>query len=477
MIKIDEIKKYISDDFNSKVKKRAKIATNYYEGHHDIMNSRLFYYNPDGELVEDTSRSNAKISHAFFTELVDQQVQYMLSGDTLITSDDQELNKELENYFGDEFKEQLSELLTNTIVGGSGYLYAYKTSQDRYAFQACDSLGVVEVRPEDTSDGVACVIYHVLDRIDKNGKKIKKIIVSDNVKSFFYRQVDDGAIMLDDTVQPNPRPLYLYNKPNEEGLYFRPLKGIPFYRLDNNKKRISGLESIKDLIDDYDIMACGLSNNIEDFDRPLYVVTGYEGTDLQQLQQNLKTTKVVGMDESGGGVDVKTVEIPYEARKIKLELDEKNIYRFGMGFNSNQLGDGNITNIVIKTRYTLLDLKCNKLEIRLKSFLRKIIELVIDEINEKNETDYKASEVKILSNREILTNALDNATIEKTDAERHKIEIDTILNLANVLDSETIIKRICTILDIDYNEVKDRLPVDELDDNSKAVNLLGELNE
>ena len=72
---------------------------------------------------------------------------------------------------------------------------------------------------------------------------------------------------------------------------------------------------------------------------------------------------------------------------------------------------------------------------------------------------------------------MDNATIEKTDAERHKIEIDTILNLANVLDSETVIKRICTILDIDYNEIKDRLPVDELDDNSKAVNLLGELNE
>lgn len=90
MIKIDEIKKYISDDFNSEVKRKARKAVGYYEGKHDIQRMRLFYYNADGELVEDTTRSNIKISHPFFTELVDQQVQYMLSGDSFIKSDDQD---------------------------------------------------------------------------------------------------------------------------------------------------------------------------------------------------------------------------------------------------------------------------------------------------------------------------------------------------------------------------------------------------
>ena len=476
MIKIDEIKKYISDDFNSEVKRKARKAVGYYEGKHDIQRMRLFYYNADGELVEDTTRSNIKISHPFFTELVDQQVQYMLSGDSFIKSDDQDLNKELTDYFGDEFKSELAELLTHTIVSGSSYFYAYKNSKDRLSFQACDSLGVVEVRPEYTSDGVECVIYHVLDRIDKNGKKIKKIIVSDNVKSYFYRQVDDGQITLDDTVNPNPRPLYMYKKSGDDGLYFRPLKDTPFYRLDNNKKRISGLAPIKDLIDDYDLIACGLSNNIEDFDRPILAVTGYDGTDLGELQQNLKTTKVVGVGE-GGGIQTQTVNIPYEARKIKLEMDEANIYRFGMGFNSNQVGDGNITNIVIKNRYALLDLKCNKLEIRLKAFLRKIIGLVLDEINEKNGTAYNSNDVSISFVREIMTNASDNANIEKTEAERKQVEINTILALANVLDNETVIKMICDVLDIDFDEVKSKLPVDELEDNDKAVDLLGELNE
>ena len=89
------------------------------------------------------------------------------------------------------------------------------------------------------------------------------------------------------------------------------------------------------------------------------VVSGYGGTDMTELMQNIKTKKVIGTGESGG-VDMKTVEVPYEARKVKLELDKENIYQFGMGFNAAQVGDGNITNVVIKSRYALLDIKVRK---------------------------------------------------------------------------------------------------------------------
>ena len=138
-----------------------------------------------------------------------------------------------------------------------------------------------------------------------------------------------------------------------------------------------------------------------------------------------------------------------------------NIYRFCMGFNSAQLGDGHITNIVIKSRYALLDLKCNKLEIRLKQFFRKLLKVVLDEINIANNTDYQTKDVYFVFDREVMTNAQDNAEIEKTDAEKQKIQLDAILSVANVLDDETIIKAICEILDIDYEKIKDRLPEDE----------------
>ena len=78
MLNIDEIKHFIQDDMNSEKKKAAKVGQRYYDGKHDILKYKMYYYNGDGQLVEDRYRSNIKISHPFFTELVDQAVQYIL---------------------------------------------------------------------------------------------------------------------------------------------------------------------------------------------------------------------------------------------------------------------------------------------------------------------------------------------------------------------------------------------------------------
>ena len=132
-----------------------------------------------------------------------------------------------------------------------------------------------------------------------------------------------------------------------------------------------------------------------------------------------------------------------------------------MGFNSSQVGDGNITNVVIRSRYTLLELKANKLEKRLKKLLKDIIKIVLEEINALNGTDYQYKDVYFDFVREIMTNEQENAQNEKTRAETKQIEVNTMLNLAATLDDETIVRNICDILEIDYEEVKGRLPSEE----------------
>lgn len=466
MLTEQELRYFISDDAGSQRKRKTREAQRYYEGEHDILNYRMFYYNSDGELVEDTTRSNIKISHPFFTELVDQQVQYMLSGDdSFVRSDVEGLQSKLDEYFDEDFKAELTDLLTGTITKGFDYLFAYQNEHDRLAFQYADGLGVIEVRAKDTDDNCNYVIYWYIDRIAKNNKVIKRIQVWDDEKTTYYVQNDEGGIDLDESIDINPRPHVIYERDNS--LYYKPFGFIPFFRLDNNKKQISNLKAIKGIIDDYDIMSCGLSNNLADFDHPLHVVRGFEGDNLDELSQNLKTKKTIGVD-SEGGVEVHTVDIPYQARLTKMEQDEKNIYRFGMGFNSAQIGDGNITNIVIKSRYALLDLKCNKLEIKLKQFLKKIVKVVIDEINKKNNSAYKVEDVWFDFKREVMTNASDNAQIYKTEAETKQIEINTILGLHGVIDDKNVIKSICDVLELDYEEVKNNIP-DEFEDDPLKV--------
>lgn len=459
---IEEIGKFIDNDKASEKKRLAKKGLDYYEGLHDIKDYKTYYVDADGKLQEDKLRSNIKIAHPFFTELVDQQVQYMLSSDEpfmLSAKSDDKLQDALNDYFGDEFRAELQECLTGCIAKGFENMYAYKSASGRSRFMTADSMGVIEVRGKDTDDGCDYVIYYYPDRIDKGRKVITRIQVWDANTTTYYVQVSSGKIALDDSQKINPRPHITYTKTGDDALYYEGNGGygfIPFFRLDNNRKQASGLKAVKALIDDYDLMACGLSNNLQDIGEGLYVVKGFQGADLDEMIQNIRVKKHIGVD-ADGGVDIKTIDIPYEARKVKLELDEKNIYRFGMGFNSAQLGDGNITNIVIKSRYALLDLKCNKLEIRLKQFLRQLLKVVLAEINEEFESDYQMKDVKIVFEREVMTNAQDNAQIELTDAQKQNQQINTLMVAANLLDDETILKAICEILDIDYDEVKARL--------------------
>jgi SPP1 family phage portal protein len=252
-----------------------------------------------------------------------------------------------------------------------------------------------------------------------------------------------------------------------------PLGYIPFFRLDNNRKQISGLKPIKALIDDYDMMMCGLSNNLADFDTPLHVVKGYNGDNLDELQQNLKTKKILGVDNEGG-VEVHTVDVPYQARQTKANEDEKNIYRFGMGLNTAGLKDtAATTNLAIKAAYALLDMKANKTEKRLKKLLKEIIKVVIAEINEENNKDYQLSDIELDFTRHVMTNETENIANDTTRAEIKQIEVNTILNVAANVGDEKTLKAICDVMDWDFDELQDQLKkIQEEQDTATAKTAL-----
>lgn len=457
---VTDIKRIIDDDYWSERKIKAREGQRYYEAEHDIMQCRLFYFNSDGNLVEDHTRANIKISHPFFTELADQLAPFILSFDESPIQAKEKaegLQDHLDTYFDDEFWSEIADLITGAYVKGWDYIYTTKNTENRLSFQHADSLGIAEVRAKDTDANCECIIYWYIDRIEKGRKEIKRIQVWDKEKTTYYVQEGDGAIIHDKDALVNPRPHVVFTDPKTHKKMGYGLGYIPFFRLDNCKKRFSGLKPIKRIIDDYDLHACSLSNNLKDFDTPLHVVTGFQGDSLDELQTNLKTKKIVGVDE-GGGVEVRTVDIPYEARKAKLDIDEKNIYRFGMGFNSSQVGDGNVTNVVIRSRYTLLELKAEKVERRLRKLLKEIIKIVLAEINQEHDKDFTLSDIKpIKFPHDIITNETENIANEKVKAETQQIRINTLLNVASEIDDESLLMALCDELDLDYEEIKSKV--------------------
>ena len=56
-----------------------------------------------------------------------------------------------------------------------------------------------------------------------------------------------------------------------------------------------------------------------------------------------------------------------------------------------------------------------------------------------------------------MTNESENITNEKIKAEIKQIEVNTILNVADVIGDEEVLKQICDQLDLDYDALKDQV--------------------
>lgn len=474
MLSVSEIQTYLDRDRISAKKKEARVGERYYNGDNDIRQYRIFYIDKDGKAQEDKNRSNIKKPSNFFKENVDECVSYFLSGDKRkVLSDDPVLQSYLDEYFDDEFIDELGELLSYNLRQGRAWIYGYKNKEDRLAFKACGNIEIIQVEARYASDKQDHILYYYQEHDITEDKTVTKI--QDWTKDFtVYYEEKDGEIKADKYYEINPRPHIIY-KDEKDSLTYDTFGFIPFWDIENNKQHSSDLKAIKEHIDNYDLMNCGLSNDLVDLSQGFFVVKGFQGDNIEELILNLKSRKHIGVDPDGD-VDVKTVNIPYEARRTQMEIDEKNIYRFGFAFNSNNVGDGNITNVVIKSRYTLLDLKCEALEKKVRKLLRRILEPVIDEINEVNGTGYTIKNVYFNFEREMIVNELDNAQIALVEAQTKQTNINTILSVQTTLGQELVQEQVCAELELDYEDIKDKLPKQETIDINAASEELANAN-
>ena len=469
MLTTSEILAAINNEFNSKKYQLAKKGLRYYEGDHDILDYKIYYIDQDGMAVEDNTKSNIKISHAYLTELINQKVSYFHNiKKDFVFSDIPELQAALKERFDDEFFAELVDVLKYGSAEGWSYLYRYLDEEGKSRFNFAEGLGVCEIPSHIASDEMAHIIYCYVEKI-KDNKKLEAVLDYTNESVTYYKKTGN-SLMLDDRYKINPRPLIL-SQPDENGaIYYDQFKRIPFYRFSNNKKEFSDLKPIKGLIDDADMMACSLSNNLQDLSEGIYMVKNYQGTNAEEFIQNVKAKKYVGVG-ADGDFDVKTFDIPYDARKVKLEIDKEGIYKFGQGFDSSKVGDGNLTNVVIKSRYSELDMKVNDLEIQVRKFLKPIIKDVIDEINKELKTNYKYSDVYLKFERATIINEQETVQNNLTKAQQRQIDINNILSLNSILPEEEIRKEICRILELNYEDINWN-EVDTFDPDKASEQLL-----
>jgi len=154
---------------------------------------------------------------------------------------------------------------------------------------------------------------------------------------------------------------------------------IPFIPMFNNKSKKSDIEGIKELLDMYNSISSGFIKNINVFQEFILKLKGYasDSNTLDEVLHNIKKYKAMSLQE-GADADYMKVDIPVEARQVILDIIKENIFLISQSMNPTQLGDGNITNIVIQSRYAALDMKANKTEKQIKLFYEKFANFLQD---------------------------------------------------------------------------------------------------
>ena len=462
----DTIENVIAQEKSNPQREQALIAERYYDYEHDILENEIYYINDDDILVKDPYASNIKIPHAFFTEIVDQAVNTLLSKPVELYVEDENFQNLLEEYWNADIHLFLQEMIEGASKKGKEYAYVRQLQGDatnsRITFQVADSLQTFEII-DDAGDVIAVIRFYNknLIRNDKETPVEHCEIWTDEDVTYYVKNEKEEWV-LNSNVDPNPRKHVLAEKTDEEtGEQILLGKGygrIPFFKLKNNKKEKTDLEPIKELIDDYDLMNAMMSNNLQDYQGAVYVTKGFPGDDLSKLRLNVRGKGAVNVGKDGD-FDLKTYDIPVEGRIQKMEHDKTNIYKFGMAFDSSQIGssNGNVTNVQILAGYSLLMMKLNKKEAHLRTLIDWMLEIITEDINRRFGTAYEHSDIEVTIERETMVNMLETSEIEKNEEETRRTKINTLLDVATYLPEEKILREICEVLELDWDEVEELL--------------------
>ena len=97
----------INEWLTSDVRKLMLTAQDYYKNDNDIKDRKRYYIDRRGVKQEVTNLSNAKLAHPFMRKLTNQKVNYLLSKELAIQSDDENFNDLVADYIDKKFLKML----------------------------------------------------------------------------------------------------------------------------------------------------------------------------------------------------------------------------------------------------------------------------------------------------------------------------------------------------------------------------------
>lgn len=454
------IKDLIKEDVVSETKTNMHYGILYYKSKNYNINNRNFSTFLNGKNIEDEWRSNNKVANGFLKTLIDQKVNYCLAKPIVINNIDNitsviDLNKLIRKMSKEASKKGVE--WAHPYINKDGELKVINISGQE----------IIPIYDTTFEQEIIQVIrYYTIQVQEGTEKKDRyKVELWDKEKVTYYMQDQNNNYYFDTTIDPNPA--YHWQETSIQLGEVQKVEGhgwgkVPFVPLWNNEEHESDLMPVKPHIDLYDIIESDFANNIEDVQDAVIKLINYSGVteNMSEFLEYLKKYKVLPLD-ADGNAEYMTMEIPIEARKTMLDILRDNIFQFGQGVDIGKVGDGNITNVVIKARYAGLDLKSNDTEARINEFIEELCWFVNEYLKITSKKQDDTSKMKVTYNRSLIINA--NEIIDAATKSKGIISDRTIVaNHPWVSDPDEELKQ----MDADKEKSMSMLNLDNPNDNN-----------
>lgn len=375
----------------------------------------------NGIVHKKAQRLNApgyRIATSMLFRFVCQQVQYLLSNGVTLE------NAETKARLGMGFDKALQEMDERAILQGVCYGY-WNMDHVEILPAAVDKWSGTVALLDEMTGGIGVVIQFW--QLSSARPLYMRVFEADGLT--VYNTTRDGKIEV-----LHPKRVYKQQVitdaigervVGEEN--YAQLPVIPMYA--NSEKRSEVTPSIRTKLDAYDRILSDFGDNLDRANDVYWVLNNFGGSTDQALQmiQEINELKIAMTVSDGLGnatAEPKTIEVPYTARQVALELLEKALYADFMAMSMDELTGGSLTNVAIQAAMTNLNLKCDRNEWQVFRFVQQILSLIGVETEE------------IRFKRLQLTNRQE--TVQDIYTMRQDIDRRTALKLNPYIDQEEI---------------------------------------
>lgn len=384
-----------------------------------IMNFQKYLYNMKGAKIPDVISPNHKLSSNFFNRFTTQLTQYLLGNG--VTFPEEGVKEKL----GEDFDTELQRAGKYALVGGVSF-----------GFWDYDKLRVfkfTEFAPLYDEENGGLRVGIRFWQLAPN-KPLRMTLYEEDGYTEYIKH-DRGNVQ---ELQPK-RPYKLIVKSTEadgveiyNGGNYPNFPIVPLYA--NNYHR-SELVGMRENIDAYDLIKSGFANDLDGhlFYWLIQNAGGMDDVDVAKLLERIKTMgAAIATDE--GTVAPHEIKIPYESRIAYLDRLEEDLYKDFGALKVENISAGATTATQINAAYEPLNIKANSFEYQCIEFVQGILKL---------QGIYTTPQFK----RDKIAN--------------YQEETSMVLQSANYLDDETILKHLPFLSPDEIDEILARKEEEE----------------